>query len=87
MPVAPPAAPPVAGAPMTLEDFKAEALAMHSEASSRGLIMTASPINRMRNPNWLDGTPKGWNTLNVDAVPAADRQRIINECLEVLTRG
>jgi hypothetical protein len=49
--------------------------------------MTASPINRMRNPNWLDGTPKGWNTLNVDAVPAADRQRIINECLEVLTRG
>ena len=72
---------------MTLEDFKAEALAMHSAASGKGLIMTASPINRMRNPNWLDGTPKGWNTLNVDAVPAADRQRIINECLEVLTKG
>ena len=85
MPVAAPPAATANGA-LTLEDFKREALDLHAAATGKGLA-TAYPLNRIRATTWLDGSPKGWHTLNMDAVPADDRQRILDECMNVLTRG
>ena len=86
MPIAAPPAAGVPGAPMTLEDFKREALELHQAATGKSLA-AAYPMTRIRATTWLDGSPKEWHTLNIDAVPPADRQRIVNECQEVLVRG
>ena len=84
----PPAAPPASSAngAMALEDFKREALELHQAASSKGLA-AAYPLNRIRATTWLDGSPKSWHTLNVDAVPAGDRRRVLDECMTLLTRS
>jgi hypothetical protein len=71
-------APPLAeGQFMTVDDFKTQAMAIHSEAQKINKA-TAYPFNIIRAENWPDGSAKAWKTMTMDTVPAEDRQRVLD---------
>lgn len=70
---------------MALEDFKAEAMALYNEAQSQGKP-SAYPFNIIRAETWPDGSAKDFQTMAMDKVPAAQRRRVLDASVLVLSQ-
>jgi hypothetical protein len=86
--VPPVALPPeaVANGVMSLDDFKARAFEVQTEAQAKGKPQ-AYPFNIMRADTWPNGAPKGFATMSFDQVPPDMRESVIKASIYAMSQA